>query len=287
MRRLFLLLFLPSLAIQAQHKPAKPATVIVPAAETPPIARSYVINDRQTIVVNTKVRFDTWIILPANDSITEAGAGDPDNWSIKAADEKRPTNLVHVKPAEANARTNLHLRTASGRIYSFLLAEISGCATCQPDLKVFVDPPPENMTLTFPSPAEDHRKEITMLRQQVQAAREEAGQAKSAARTQVNRETAAFRAAYPVALRCDYRYKFGRAPFFVEAICSDGLFTYIKSAAEELPSLYMAKDGKPALVKFEFRAGKVPHEGTYIINSVMTHGYLQLGKKKLKFQTRS
>ena len=49
----------------------------------------------------------------------------------------------------------------------------------------------------------------------------------------------------------------------------------------------MEKDGKPALVKFDFRSGKAPHEGTYIIDSVMRRGYLQLGKRKLKFQARS
>lgn len=288
MKLAFFLLGLPLAAIQAQHKPPRPAAVIALPPEAPPNARSYVINDRQTVLVNTKVRFDTWIILPPNDYVTEAGAGDPENWSIKAADEKRPTNLVHVKPAEANARTNLHLRTASGRIYSFLLTEISNCATCQPDLKVFVDPPSENLTLAFhPTPAEDSKKEIESLRQQVQSSQEEARRTRKEARIQIDRETATFRAGYPLRLRCDYTYTFNRAPFFVEAICSDGLFTYIKSASEEMPSLYMEKDGKPALVKFEFRTGKSPHEGTYIIDSVMTRGYLQLGKKKLKFQTRS
>ena len=287
MTRLFLLVSLSLVSVHAQKKPKPPAAVIVPPLQAPPAARSYVMNDRQTILVNTKVRFDTWIILPPDEYITEAGAGDPDNWSIKAADEKHPTNLVHVKPAEANGRTNLHLRTASGHIYSFLLAEVSNCHTCEPDLKVFVDPPPPNVALLFAPRAEDHKKEIEQLRRELATSQDEASRGKVEARTQITRETAAFRAAYPLALHCDYTYNFNRAPFFVEAICSDGLFTYIKSGAEEMPSLYMEKDGKPALVKFDFRAGKGPHEGTYIIDSVMTKGYLQLGKRKLKFQARS
>ena len=287
MTRLLLLLSVSLATLCAQKKPQPAAAVSVPPPEAPPAARSYVINDRQTILVHTKVRFDTWIILPPEEHITEAGAGDPDNWSIKAADEKHPTNLVHVKPAEANARTNLHLRTASGRIYSFLLTEVSNCPSCQPDLKVFIDPPPPAIAFAFAPPADDHKKEIEELRRELATSREDTRRARSAARSQITRETAAFRAAYPLALRCDYTYRFNRAPFFVEAICSDGLFTYIKSAAQEMPSLYMEKDGKPALVKFDFRIGKAPHEGTYIIDSVMTKGYLQLGKRKLKFQTRT
>ena len=286
-------------ALSAQPQKAKPApktkpkpapvtvATLTPEAPPPP-AKGYILNDRQTILVHTKVRFDTWIILPAGEFITEAGAGDPENWSIKAADEKHPTNLVHVKPAEPNTRTNLHLRTSSGHIYSFLLTEVSQCADCQPDLKIFVDPPPEPIRLAFGGPpGEEQGKKIIELQQRVAALRREATQAKSDAKAATAKETAAYRAAYPAALRCDYTYKFNRAPFFVEAICSDGLFTYIKSGAEEMPSLYMEKDGKPALVKFDFRTGRQPHHGTYIIDSVMTRGYLQLGKRKLKFQTRS
>ena len=54
-----------------------------------------------------------------------------------------------------------------------------------------------------------------------------------------------------------------------------------------MPIHRTTKDGKPALVKFDFHNGKAAHEGTYIIDSVMTKGYLQLGKRKLKFQSRS
>ena len=289
MKRAFPLLFLSFLALHGQKKTAKPAAVVtVVQPEQPAAARAVVMNDRQTIVVKTKVRFDTWIVLPEKEYITEAGTGDPENWSIKAADEKHPTNLVHVKPAEPNGRTNLHLRTTSGHIYSFLLTEVSNCPVCEPDLKVFVDPPAPDVSFSFqPAAHDDQREKIAELQRELISSRKEVSQAKRDATLQVAKETAAFRAAYPLSLRCDYTFKFNRAPFFVEAICSDGLFTYIKSGAEEMPSLYMEKDGKPALVKFDFRTGAQAHEGTYIIDSVMTRGYLQLGKRKLKFQSRS
>jgi type IV secretory pathway VirB9-like protein len=293
MKQLLRLFFLAVVGLQAQtaRKPAKPvpaAAIIASPPEAPPVARTFAVNDKQTVVVNTKLRYDTWIVLPREEAITEAGTGDPDNWSIKAADEKHPTNLVHVKPAEANSRTNLHLRTASGHIYSFLLTEVSGCPTCQPDLKMFVESAPDRVMLAFQAPpAADQKKQIDELMARVQALREQANQAKRDARAEIVKETTAFRATYPLALRCDYRYEFNRAPFYVGAICTDGVFTYIKSAAEEMPSLYMEKDGKPALVKFDFRTGQDPHQGTYVIDSAMTSGYLQLGRKKLKFHVRS
>jgi type IV secretory pathway VirB9-like protein len=291
MRRSLLLvpLGLGALLAQPAHKAQKRvAAILSPVPDKPPVARSYVINDRQTVLVNTKIRYDTWIILPREEVITEAGMGDPDNWSVKAADEKHPTNILHVKPDQKDARTNLHLRTAAGHIYSFLLTEVSSCSSCQPDLKVFVDPPPEPIRLAFQAPAaEDHMQEIAQLKLEIGQLRDQARRAQSEARTKIDQETSAFRAQYLPALRCDYSYKFNRALFFVEAICSDGLFTYIKSGAEEMPSLYMERDGKPALVKFDYRSGPGPHQGTYIIDAVMTSGYLQLGRKKLKFRVRS
>jgi len=218
--------------------------------------------------------------------IAEAGMGDPDNWSVKAADEKRPTNIMHVKPGEANARTNLHLRTAAGHIYSFLLTEVSSCPACQPDLKVFVEPPPD-VAVGLGAPEPNHKQEMAELKAQIERFRGEAQRAKADASRDAAKQVSAYRSQYPVSLACDYSFRFNQHPFFVQAICSDGTFTYIKSGAQEMPSLYMEKDGKPALVKFDFRSGKASHEGTYIIDSVMRRGYLQLGKRKLKFQARS
>ena len=48
-------------------------------------------------------------------------------------------NIAHLKPAKEGAATNLNLVTASGTVYSFLLAEGKGA----PDLKVYVTADPE------------------------------------------------------------------------------------------------------------------------------------------------
>jgi type IV secretion system protein VirB9 len=85
---------------------------------------------------------------------------------------------------------------------------------------------------------------------------------------------------YPGKLQFDYIYepKGAKAPFAVTAIYHDDKFTYIKSAAQEKPTLYEIKDGKPNLINFDLS------NGVYVIPKILDKGYLALGKKKLPFE---
>ncbi len=249
-----------------------------------PDANTYRVTDKQTLNISTKVRHDTWIILPASEVITEAGAGDPENWAIKTGD--RPTNILHLKPAIKGSTSNVHLRGSSGHIYSFTLAEISKCAKCQPDLKVFVEPIEPMPTMSI-APVDDRDQKIKDLAaratdalSKLQLSQETVSKVKRDSVDTIAREISAFKAGYPVSLRCDYDYRFNRAPFFGQAICSDEAHTYIKVGGEEMPSLYVERDGKPALVQFSYR------DGTIITENVVHAGYLQLGHKKLKFRQK-
>ncbi len=80
--------------------------------------------------------------------------------------------------------------------------------------------------------------------------------------------------------RRDYTYnaKAARAPFSVTAIYHDDKFTYIKCTAQEKPTIYEVKDGKPNLINFELA------NGVYVIPKIVDQGYLALGKKKLSFE---
>jgi hypothetical protein len=69
------------------------------------------------------------IILPDSEEILDVLCGDKEFWVINASH-----NIAHLKPAKEGAATNLNLVTASGTVYSFLLAEGKGA----PDLKVYV-----------------------------------------------------------------------------------------------------------------------------------------------------
>src|SRR5260221_13081109 len=87
-------------------------------------------SSRNLIPLNTKIRYTTMILLPDDEAIMDVVCGDKDFWVISATQ-----NIAHVKPAKEGAATNLNLVTASGAIYSFLLAEVKNA---QPDLKVYV-----------------------------------------------------------------------------------------------------------------------------------------------------
>src|SRR5688572_7025663 len=91
---------------------------------------------RSLVPLQTRLRYTTMIVLPDGEEILDVICGDRDFWVITATH-----NIAHVKPAKEGAATNLNLVTASGAVYSFLLAEKNGTAT--PDLKVYVSADPD------------------------------------------------------------------------------------------------------------------------------------------------
>jgi type IV secretory pathway VirB9-like protein len=282
------LLALPLAA--ADRKPKPDAVISIEAASEAPTFR---LTNKQTAHINTKIRYDTLIRLPDSEQVKEVGAGDvgKENGEGGAWIIRYKNNIVHVKPARINAATNMHVLGASGHTYSFDLREVSSCRGCQPDLKVFVEPMDE-----APDPAIQERVDqekrsvakIAELNAQVDTLRVAAKQAKVEAAAEIARATDEFRAGYPLQLRCDYQYRANKAPFLVTSICSDSRFTWIKAGAREMPSLYTYRDGKPALIQFQYYRGATATEGTYKIDNVITSGYLAIGKrKKLKFHTRA
>ena len=92
---------------------------------------------------------------------------------------------------------------------------------------------------------------------------------------------AEFRKTYPSTLQFAYVTPAYGKPFFVKSIWHDDRYTYIKTDARELPTLYeVTGDGAPALVNFQVE------NGTYVVPKVLERGYLALGGQKLEFQTR-
>src|SRR5205807_7330290 len=83
-------------------------------------------HPRSVVRINAKLRFTTMIILPDQEQILDFVCGDKEFWVVSGAQ-----NLAYVKPAKAGTSTNLNLVTASGNVYSSLLAEGTG----EPDLK--------------------------------------------------------------------------------------------------------------------------------------------------------
>jgi type IV secretory pathway VirB9-like protein len=239
-------------------------------------------SQRDVIPIYAKVRFSTLIVLPANEEILDYTTGDKDYWIINGVH-----NLCYLKPAAKGISTDLNLVTASGHIYSFLLKEISSDPGEQPDLKVFVvpkadstlaraeDSPDDPSTYVRASVADAYRDELTQLRSRMQ---EEIHAADARAANEIDH----YRESYPEKLRFDYRYgsKAKRAPFDISAIFHDDKFTYVQCHAQEKPTIYEIKDGKPDLVNFDF------DNGLYIIPDVVNQGYIAIGRKRMTFERR-
>lgn len=239
-----------------------PMTVSALSADTAGI-REVSASARTVIPLHTKLRYTTMVLLPDDEEILDVICGDKDFWVISATQ-----NIAHIKPAKEGAETNVNLVTASGNVYSFLLTESK---STPPDLKIYVAVDPE-ATRTKPkyvsaSHVAALEAELTQARAAVDAAQHRSDDA-----------IAAFRQQYPVVLQFAYGHLKYERPFFVRSIWHDGQFTYIKSDARELPTLYELNDGQPALVNFQVRGD------TYVVPKVLEHGYLAIGKDRFPFQ---
>jgi type IV secretory pathway VirB9-like protein len=227
------------------------------------------------IPIRAKLRFSTLIVLPADEEILDFTTGDKEYWIINGAH-----NLCYLHPAQAGIRSNLNLVTASGHVYSFLLTEISNQPNVDPDLKVFVVPQEDGNAAGSIKPAAYVRES------EVNAYKDELAQVQKALadeiqheRAQEQADVARYRSEYVGKLRFDYHYpkKAMAAPFNVTAIYHDDKFTYIRSLAQEKPTIYEKKDNKPNLINFDFQ------NGVYIIPKIVDDGYLVVGKKKVTF----
>ena len=236
-------------------------------------------SQQDIVAVRAKVRFSTLIVLPETEDILDFATGDKEFWIVNGAH-----NLCYVHPAQTNIRTDLHLITSAGHVFSFSLTEISNEPNAEPDLKVFIEPKEQSGVAGSPGlqgyvragEVEAYKKELETLRSQT-ADQVRAAQSQSA--EQVNK----FRAEYAGKLRFDYQLESRamREPFLVSAIYHDDAFTYIQCAAKEKPALYELKDGKPNLIAFQVE------NGLYIVPKVIDTGYLALGKKVATFARRA
>lgn len=220
-------------------------------------------SERSVVTLDTKLRYTTMILLPDDEEILDVICGDRDFWVISATQ-----NIAHVKPAREGAATNLNLVTAGGTVYSFLLRE--GRAP-QPDLKVYVSPDPSARRST---PTYVSASQVTALQTELT----EAHAAIEVARRRADETISSFRQEYPTSLQFTYGTPKYERPFLVRSIWHDGQFTYVRSEARELPTLYEVIDGKPALVNFQVQ------QGTYVIPKVLERGYLALGRDRFTFE---
>src|SRR6266566_3038611 len=251
---------------------------VSPVLADPGGARTIKYSQQDIIPVRAKLRFSTLIVLPQNEEILDFATGDKEFWIINGAH-----NLCYVHPAQAGIRSDLHLITSTGRVYSFLLTEVSNDSSAEPDLKLFVEPKDESSIggatalqgYVRASEAEAYKKELEVLHAQADG---QIHAAEARAAEQVNK----FKTDYQKKLQFDYELdkKAAREPFLVSMIYHDDAFTYIKCAAPEKPALYEIKDGKPNLINFQVE------NDVYIAPTVIEDGYLVIGNKRITFTRR-
>jgi len=250
-----------------------------PARAATEAARIVKYAKEDIVPVRAKLRFSTLIVLPDDEEILDFTTGDKEFWIINGAH-----NLCYVHPAQSNIRSDLHLITSAGHVFSFLLTEVSNEPNAEPDLKLFIEPKEQSSLAGSPGlqgyvragEVEAYKKELQTLRTQT-ADQIRAAQAESA------EQVSKFRAEYAGKVHLDYQLesRAGREPFLVTAIYHDDAFTYIQCAAKEKPALYELKDGKPNLIDFQVE------NGVYIVPKVIDTGYLAVGKKVATFTRRA
>ncbi len=211
------------------------------------------------VSVRAKMRYTTLIQLPSSEKILEVATGDKDFWIIDTVG-----NYCFLHPAKEGIHSNLNLITDKGTVYSFTLDDVE---SGDPDLKVVIEPSdPTSLAAANGIGKLVSANEVEAARAQVQIAQ-----------TRATAAVEQFRADYPTQeLKFDYAFH-NEKPFEVSAIYHDDKFTYIKSSASEKFAVYEVKDGKPDLITFQLK------DGTYVIPTVVDHGYLEIGKHWLEF----
>src|SRR5437660_9204698 len=225
-------------------------------------ARTVKYSTKDIVLINAKLRYTTLVVLPQSEKILDFVTGDKDFWIVEGTQ-----NFCYIKPAKQGSSTNVTLITAAGNVYSLLVREVG--ESDEPDLKVFIEPKDQSILQSLNAPPKFvPASEVEGLR--VQAA---------LATAQAAKEKQAFQADYPVkSLRFDYGFDKDKKPFLVSAIYHDDKFTYIRSSAQEKPTLYEVKDGSPNLINFDLK------DGVYVVPKILDSGYLVIGKHRMDFK---
>jgi hypothetical protein len=271
-----------------------PVTVITLDAPPEPAVKSVKIAPRDVISINTRVWNYTWLVF--DEKIITTATGDPKHFLTEIADERDGRHVLQVKPALEGRQTNLQVLTDKGT-YSFLLREVSQCQACDTDLKLLVES--DGSVSAAIEKEQKSRKELAAYKEQIIGLRDSVRLTKEQATARIaeaeianqkgvakaERDAAEFKKAYPASQSCNYKFAQNKSPFFIGSICNDGAFTFIYSRDNGLATPYSHKTDGMSLVVYDYIRGASNHQGVYVLNGVVTDGYLQSGKKKrLKFR---
>jgi type IV secretion system protein VirB9 len=257
------LILATALTVHAQEPVKSPVSRQTLQAAVMPVG-----NDTTIYPVHAKVNYTTVIILPQGDKILDYLVGDKSAWVLEGAE-----NFAYIRPAEPNHRTNMNLITAKGNVYTFDVDEVTSSPSVAVDEKVILRLP-QAVDLSTNSTITHHDEPRFVAYSDYQKAKLAVENTALEAQKAIERD----RQNVANAMHFVYKYKQGK-PFYISSIYEDGKFTYIQmdTRSQEKPALYLVKDGKPELTNYTY------NNGIYVIDTVVDHGYLRLGKAKVDF----
>ena len=206
-------LFALPLTAAAKPKVPAPEPGIVTVAAKPVGARSIKMDDNDIETIQTRPRHNTMLIFQG-ENVVFAGGGDtdPHRWVMESPSRTKQTNVFYVKPTRAGEdfTSDLNIVTSENHSYSFRLVS---CATCAPDLKVFITHR-EPAAVVTAAEVDPHLALIAGLNTRVSTAEakeklalEEAARTKTEAAETIERERNEFQEKYPLSLRTDFAYR--------------------------------------------------------------------------------
>ncbi len=251
------------------------AVPAVPALEAA-TARHAEVTDDTVVEIAARVRYTTVIVVPEDERILTFVCGDSEYWALEGS-----ANVALLKPMAEGIKTNVALITDKGRIYTLTAAEGG-----EPDLKVYLHRPapeadgPQRVGTPLEEPRFVAASALDDFRRQAELARDQAREAKAAAQELLDSGIEEFRQRYPGTLRFDYRLppEAAGSPWHVRGMWHDQRFTYLICDAAEAPALYEEREGQPAMVAFDYE------DGLYVARHVVGPGWLQVGKRRLKWR---
>ena len=225
--------------------------------------------------VTTKLRHTTVITLPVGETILDYVVGDGEYWHLTGS-----ANVAFLKPVAEGVETNIALVCASGRIYTFLVAESN---LVDPNLVVRIEAAGADPDRDAAEGAGGLREPVFISRAQVRGFELMAEQAQleiAQVRAEALEELDGFRADYPTRIRFAYRLPAEAEdwPWRIESMWHDGQFTYLRSHAQETPALYEEQDGRPSLVPYDLH-----DDGFYAIRRLIGEGWFQIGDDRLEW----
>ena len=228
------------------------------------------------VMVTTRVRHVTTVVLPEAAEIVDVIVGDAEYWDVSAA-----AHLAFVRPLVEDARSNLVLLTASGNLVPLVVVEQADAAV---DVVVRIGSPAEGAPDTAPVLASAAAVEATAARvaaawESVAAAEQHAAERAAAARTGARERLDARREAYPRRARFDYRLPdaAARYPWLVEAMWHDGQRTFLRTRA--IAPVLLERDEDGALEPVD--AGTVLDDVLHVVPRVLGDGSLEVGGRRL------